>query len=100
MLLTGNMISAREAERYGLINKVVSPETLEREVESLALEIARASPLVVQIGKRAFYFQIEMEESKAYAYATEAIVVNAMAADAQEGMSAFLEKREPIWQGK
>ncbi len=100
MLLTGDMISAREAERYGLVNKVVPAEDLEREVESLARKITAASSLVVGIGKRAFFSQIEMEESKAYRYATEVIALNAMAADAQEGMSAFLEKRDPIWQRK
>jgi len=100
MLLMGDMISAREAERYGLVNKVVPPEALEVEVESFARKIAAASPLVVQIGKRAFYSQIEMEESNAYKYATEVIALNAMAADAQEGISAFREKRDPIWQGK
>jgi len=100
MLLMGDMISAREAERYGLVNKVVPPEALEGEAESFARKIAAASPLVVQIGKRAFYSQIEMEESNAYKYATEVIALNAMAADAQEGISAFREKRDPIWQGK
>ena len=100
MLLTGDMIGAREAEQYGLINKVVQPETLEKEVESLALKIAQASSMVVKTGKRAFYSQIEMEEIKAYAYATEVIALHAMAGDAQEGMSAFLEKRQPIWQEK
>ncbi len=100
MLLTGDLVSAREAERWGLVNKVVPAEALEKEVESLVLKIVRASPSVVRIGKRAFYSQIEMEESKAYAYATEVIALNAMAPDAQEGMSAFLEKREPTWQDK
>jgi len=100
MLLTGDVISAREAERYGLINRVVPAEALEKETVSFAMKITQASPLVVRIGKRAFYSQIEMEDSKAYAYATQVITLNAMAVDAQEGMSAFLEKREPVWQGR
>jgi enoyl-CoA hydratase/carnithine racemase len=100
MLLTGDMISAREAERWGLINKVVPPQALEQEVESLATRIAESSPSVVQIGKRAFYSQTDMEESAAYGYAVEVITLNATTADAQEGISAFLEKREPIWQAR
>jgi len=100
MLLTGDMISAQEAERRGLINKVVPPQALEQEVESLAMKIAASSPLVVQIGKRAFYSQTNMEESAAYRYAVEVIALNATATDAQEGISAFLEKREPIWQAR
>jgi enoyl-CoA hydratase/carnithine racemase len=100
MLLTGDMIGSQEAEQRGLINKVVPPEELESEVESLALKITKSSPLVVEIGKKAFYGQIEMDMSKAYQYTTEVIALNAMTADAQEGISAFLEKREPTWQGK
>jgi enoyl-CoA hydratase/carnithine racemase len=100
MLLTGDMISAQEAELRGLINKVVPPQALEQEVESLAMKIAASSPLVVQIGKRAFYSQTNMEESAAYRYAVEVIALNATATDAQEGISAFLEKREPIWQAR
>ena len=100
MLLTGDMISAEEAERYGLINRVVPPEQLDEEAEAWALRIADASPLVLRIGKKAFYEQIEMEESRAYAYATKVIVLNALAADAQEGMTAFLEKRRPVWQNR
>jgi len=100
MLLTGDMMTASEAERCGLINRAVPSDVLEREVESLATKIAQASPLVVQIGKKAFYSQLEMEESTAYAYTARVIALNAMADDAQEGMSAFLEKRQPFWKGK
>ena len=100
MLLTGDLISAREAEKHGLINRVVPAEELEKETVSFAKRIMESSPLVVRIGKNAFYSQIEMEESKAYAYTTEVIALNALVGDAQEGMSAFLEKRAPVWRGE
>ena len=62
--------------------------------------MARASSLVIALGKQAFYSQIDLDQPKAYAYAKEVMSMNAMAADAQEGMCAFLEKREPTWQGR
>jgi enoyl-CoA hydratase/carnithine racemase len=94
------MISATEAERCGLVNRVVPSEKLNEETEAWALRIADASLLVLRLGKKAFYEQIEMEESGAYAYATQVITLNALAADAQEGMKAFLEKRRPVWQDR
>jgi enoyl-CoA hydratase/carnithine racemase len=97
MLLTGDPISAEEAARLGLINRAVPAESLEAEVRSLAERIAGASPFVVGIGKQAFYRQLEMPQSSAYDYAQEVMALNALAADAQEGMCAFLEKRRPVW---
>jgi enoyl-CoA hydratase/carnithine racemase len=99
MLMSGKLISAPEAERYGLVNKVVPTENLGKVTVELAESIAEASPLVLEIGKRAFYNQIELDEPRAYAYATETITLNLMAEDAQEGISAFLEKRKPNWKG-
>jgi enoyl-CoA hydratase/carnithine racemase len=100
MLLTGDFISAEEALAEGLVNKVVPSEELEAETQKLAGKIAEASPLVVGVGKQAFYRQIEMPVEQAYAYTKEVMSFNASFADAQEGMCAFLEKRKPEWKGR
>ena len=100
MLLTGEFISAEEALREGLVNKVVPTEELEAETLALAEKIAEASPLVVGVGKGAFYRQLEMPLDQAYAYTKEVMSFNATFADAQEGICAFLEKRRPEWKGK
>lgn len=100
MLLTGEPISAQEALQYGLVNRVVPAERLAEETRALAERIVAASPFVVGIGKQAFYRQMEMPQHQAYAYAQEVMSLNALAADAQEGMCAFLEKRQPHWQGR
>lgn len=97
MLLTGEPISAEEAYLFGLVNKVVPAERLEAETRALAQKIREASPYVVGIGKQAFYRQLELPQHLAYAYTQEVMALNAMAADAQEGMCAFLEKRQPQW---
>lgn len=97
MLLTGDAIDAEEAARRGLINRSVSADRLDAEVAALAAKIATASPFVVGLGKQAFYRQLEMPQAAAYDYAQEVMALNALAADAQEGMCAFLEKREPTW---
>lgn len=99
MLLTGKTIDAATACEWGLINRVVPREKLAEATIELARAIASASPLVVGLGKAAFYTQIDLDHSKAYAYAKEVMSMNALAADAQEGISAFLEKREPCWTG-
>ena len=100
MLLTGERIDARTAVEWGLINRAVPAEQLRKETEELARKTTDASSLVLSLGKQAFYSQIELEQPKAYDYAKEVMSLNAMAADAQEGMSAFLEKRKPAWTGK
>ncbi len=100
MLLTGRPISAEEAERFGLINKVVPADRLAEETLSLAKHIAQASPLTLALGKRSFYTQMETDETQAYEYAKEMMALNAMTEDAQEGISAFLQKRDPQWQEK
>jgi enoyl-CoA hydratase/carnithine racemase len=97
MLLTGNPIPAREAERIGLVSRVVPANRLEEETLSLARQIAAASAYTVGLGKRAFYEQLPLDRLRAYEVAQEAMVANAQAADAQEGMKAFLEKRPPRW---
>ena len=100
MLLTGEFISAKEARAEGLVNKVVPAEELEAETRALAEKIAEASPLVVGVGKQAFYRQLEMPTDQAYAYTKEVMSFNATFADAQEGICAFLEKRKPEWKGR
>jgi enoyl-CoA hydratase/carnithine racemase len=100
MLLTGRMISAREAEQYGLINKVVPADQLAAESKALAEKIAEASPLTLSIGKEAFYTQVNLADFQAYDYAKQVMVTNLFAEDAREGLSAFLEKRKPTWKGK
>jgi len=100
MLLTGEFISAQEALDAGLLNRVVPATKLSTVTRELAEKIAAASPLVVGIGKQAFYRQIEMPLHEAYEYTSGVMVSNAGLEDAQEGMRAFLEKRAPEWRGK
>jgi len=99
MLLTGRYVDAREAENWGLVNRVVPGPRLRDETRALAESITGASPLTVAIGKQAFYAQIDLDQPKAYLYAKETMTLNAMARDAQEGISAFLDKRNPCWEG-
>ncbi len=100
LLLTGDPIDARTALDWGLLNRVVPPEELEGAVAALVEKIARSSPLTVGIGKEAFYAQIELDEHRAYDLTKAVMAMNSMAGDAQEGMCAFLEKREPTWSGE
>ncbi|HSA92078.1 MAG TPA: enoyl-CoA hydratase [Terriglobales bacterium] len=100
MLLTGEMIDAATAADWGLVNRVVPAAELRSETKKLACRVAEASPLVVGLGKQAFYAQIDLDQPKAYAYAKEVMSMNNMAADAQEGISAFLEKRPACWTGR
>ncbi len=97
MLLTGEMIDARTAAEWGLVNRVVPANDLASETRALARSIASAAGFVVGLGKAAFYAQIDLDQPKAYAYAKEVMSMNALAADAQEGMCAFVGKREPEW---
>ena len=97
MLLTGKPIDARTALEWGLVNRVVPEEQLAEASRELACEIAKASALVLAIGKEAFYAQIDLDQPKAYSYTKEVMSMNALAADGQEGMRAFLEKRPARW---
>ena len=97
MLLTGRAIDAATAEEWGLVNRVVAPEELSAETRKLAAQIAEASSYTVALGKRAYYKQIDLDQAGAYAYTKEAMSQNAMAEDAQEGISAFLGKRKACW---
>jgi enoyl-CoA hydratase/carnithine racemase len=100
MLLTGELVDARTAADWGLINQVVPASGLAAATRKLAAKVADSSSLVVALGKQAYYTQIDLDQAKAYAYAKEVMSMNALAADAQEGISAFLEKRPPCWKGK
>jgi enoyl-CoA hydratase/carnithine racemase len=99
MLLLGEMLSAEDAERYGLVNRVVPPERVLDEALGMARTIASKSPVTVAIGKEAFYRQLEQPLAEAYSYAASVMVENMMAQDAAEGIGAFLEKRPPVWKG-
>src|SRR4051794_20546053 len=100
MLLTGESIDAVTAAHWGLINGVVPAAELRPTVRKLAERIAEASPLIVNLGKQAYYRQIDLEQARAYSYAQEVMTENALTADAQEGMAAFLEKRRACWSGR
>jgi len=100
MLLLGEMLSANEAAEYGLVNRVVADDKLMEAALSFAVKIAEKSLATVAIGKAAFYAQIEKPLAEAYAFTSQIMVENMMARDAEEGMSAFLEKRKPEWKGR
>lgn len=100
MLLTGDMIDAARAAEIGLINKAVPLEQLDDAVWGMARDIASKSALTLSIGKEAFYEQLEKSLADAYAYASEVMVKNMLARDAEEGISAFIEKREPTWEDR
>jgi enoyl-CoA hydratase/carnithine racemase len=100
MLLTGEMIPAATAAEWGLVNLVVPADVLAQEARKLAEKVAAASTLSVALGKQAFYAQIDLDQPKAYAYAKEVMSMNSLAADAQEGMMAFLAKRPACWVGR
>ena len=100
MLLTGEQVDAQTAADWGLVNRVVPADQLRTETLKLARRIAEASDLVVGLGKQVFYTQIDLDQPKAYACAQEVMSRNALAHDAQEGISAFLEKRTPCWTGQ
>ena len=100
MLLTGKVVDAATAADWGLVNRVVPAGELESATRELAVKIAEASSFTVALGKQAYYAQIDLDQPKAYAYAKEVMTLNSLAQDAQEGISAFLEKRTACWTGK
>ncbi len=100
MLLTGDPITANYAKEIGLINDYFSKSKLDNEVLKIAKKISSKSNLTIKIGKQAFYKQLEMPLRKAYTYTSKMMTLNMMAMDAKEGISAFLDKRKPVWKNK
>ena len=100
MLLTGEMVAAEDAARIGLINRVVAPGEERKAAIALAKQIAAKSSYVLKIGKQAFYRQAELGLAEAYAYASEVMTENMMARDAEEGIGAFIDKRDPTWEDR
>ena len=100
MLLTGEPIRANYAKEIGLINDYFPKSKLNKEVLRIAKKIASKSNLTIKIGKQTFYKQLEMPLRKAYAHTSKMMTINMMAMDAKEGISAFIEKRKPIWKNK
>jgi enoyl-CoA hydratase/carnithine racemase len=100
MLLTGEMVAADEAVGMGLVNRTVAAGEEREAALALARTIASKSSYTVKVGKQAFYRQLEMGLAEAYAYASEVMTENMMARDAEEGLCAFLEKRDPTWEDR
>lgn len=100
MLLSGDLIGAEEALKIGLINKVVPRTDLEKECRTLAQKLANKSPVAIQLSKRAFYSVSELDYRQAFEYMNEAFARLCSTEDAQNGVKAFLEKREPSWKGR
>ncbi len=100
MLLTGDFIDAPTALRHGLVNRVVSAEQLDAEIDKLAQSIIGKSSVAIGMGKQMFYKQLEMGLDAAYQYAAEVMACNMMTEDAGEGIDAFIGKRQPVWQGR
>jgi len=100
LMLTGERIDAQQAWQFGLVNYVVPREQLDAKVGEIAGKITAKSPVVLRLGRRAFYTMRDMEYEKALEYLASVLAINTMAEDVAEGVSAFLEKREPQWKGK
>jgi len=100
MLLTGEMIDAATALEFGVVNRVVPRDSLRQTVDEVASTIAAKSPTAIRLGKKAVTDQAGMNLADAYACASRAIVENMLTADAEEGISAFFDKRQPVWRGE
>jgi enoyl-CoA hydratase/carnithine racemase len=100
MLLTGRLIDADTAVRFGLVNEAVPADRLDASVDALADEIAGKSTFTVALGKQAFHRQLGMDLASAYDYTSEVVVRNMLAEDAKEGIAAFTQKRPPVWKGR
>jgi enoyl-CoA hydratase/carnithine racemase len=100
MLLTGEMLPAERAAQMGLVNRTVAPGEERAAALSLARTVASKSSYTLKVGKEAFYRQLEMGLAEAYAYASEVMTENMMAHDAEEGICAFIEKRQPKWEDR
>ncbi len=100
LILTGERISAQEAERIGLINRVVPDDQFESAVVEMAGKLARHSPATMRLGRDAFYTMADMDFNAALEYLQGMLMLNLLTEDAQEGIRAFMEKREPVWKGR
>lgn len=100
MMLTGERLDAKEAQQLGLVNHVVPREQLDAKMNEIVEKMASKSPAVLRLGRRAFYTMRDMEYEEALEYLASMLTINAMAEDVAEGISAFLDKREPRWKGK
>jgi enoyl-CoA hydratase/carnithine racemase len=100
LILTGERIDAHEAERIGLINRVVADDELDQAVLELASRIASYSPAILKLGRDAFYAQDDLPLEKALDYLHTQLTLNTMTEDAAEGVMAFFQKREPQWKGR
>ncbi len=100
LLVTGERIDAQTAAEWGLINEAVPADALEARTREVACQVLRWSPSVIGLGKQAFYSQIEMDQHRAYDHMKTVMSMNALERDAHEGMTAFLEKRAPVWSGR
>ena len=100
MLLTGELMGAEDAVRFGLINRATPRAELDAAAMELAGKLASKSSYTLKIGKEAFYRQLELGLEEAYAHASAVMVENMLAADAEEGVSAFVEKRKPVWRDR
>jgi len=100
MLLTGERVEADQAMQWGLINKVVDDDQLDGAVKEMTDKIISKSPLTLAIGKEAYYRQLDLNIEDAYAYASKTMTRNMLARDAEEGIDAFIEKRDPTWEGR
>ncbi len=99
MLVTGDLIDAATAADYGLVNHAVAADALDTEIERLCQSILAKTPVAVEMGKRAFYRQVDLGLGAAYELATDTMACNLMTEDAAEGIDAFIDKREPVWKG-
>ncbi len=97
MLLTGDFISAQEAQQFGLVNEVVAAEELDAATRAIAIKIVAKSAMAIRLGKEAFYEQLRLDLSDAYSYASERMACNMDSFDAREGIDAFIGKRKPEW---
>jgi enoyl-CoA hydratase/carnithine racemase len=100
MLLSGDMIDAKEAERLGLVNKVVPAEKLEEETFAFAQKLIDKSPVAIQMGKNFYYQMVDLPFRQRFVLNSEIMARLCITEDAQEGVKAFIEKRKPVWKGK
>ena len=100
MMLVGERVDAQEALQLGLVNHVVPRDQLDAKVDEIARNLANKSPLTLRLGRRAFYTMRDMEYGKALEYLSSMLAINTAAEDVAEGITSFIEKREPNWKGK